>query len=151
MAEPTDSKAIQRLTGQIAALGLFMSRSRDKCLPFFKSLKKAFEWISKCRETFQELKGGGQLYPSQRGRPSPKPIYYVSKVLQGAEIHYSKVEKFSLALVMAARKLRPYFKAHSIRVLTKQPLCKILYDIKSSGRMINSAIELREFDISYIP
>ncbi|XP_071721736.1 uncharacterized protein [Rutidosis leptorrhynchoides] len=52
---------------------------------------------------------------------------------------------------MATRKLRPYFYAHSIGVLTEQPLRKILHDIKSSGRMINWAVELSEFDISYLP
>ena len=38
-----------------------------------------------------------------------KPIYYVSKILHGAEINYSTIEKFALALIMASRKLRPYF------------------------------------------
>ncbi|XP_071723341.1 uncharacterized protein [Rutidosis leptorrhynchoides] len=56
MAKPTDNKGVQRLTGQIAALGQFMSRSRDKCLPFFNALKRAFEWTLECREAFQELK-----------------------------------------------------------------------------------------------
>ncbi|XP_071723616.1 uncharacterized protein [Rutidosis leptorrhynchoides] len=52
---------------------------------------------------------------------------------------------------MAARELRSYFQAHLIRVLTEQPLHKILQDIKSSDRMINWAVELGEFDISYLP
>ena len=33
------------------------------------------------------------------------PIYYVSKALQDAETRYSEIEKFTLALVIAARKL----------------------------------------------
>ena len=28
----------------------------DKCLPFFKTLKKAFAWTNECEATFQELK-----------------------------------------------------------------------------------------------
>ncbi|XP_077232287.1 uncharacterized protein LOC143868340 [Tasmannia lanceolata] len=51
-----------------------------------------------------------------------KPVYYVSKVLHDAEIRYQRVEKLAYALVMAARKLRPYFQAHTIKVLTDQPL-----------------------------
>ena len=27
----------------------------DKCLPFFKTLKKAFEWTDKCQKAFEEL------------------------------------------------------------------------------------------------
>ena len=38
-----------------------------------------------------------------------KLVYYVSKILHGAELNYSTIEKFALALVMASRKLRPYF------------------------------------------
>jgi len=42
------------------------------------------------------------------------PIYYVSHALAGAEVNYPLTEKFADALVMASRKLRPYFEAHKI-------------------------------------
>ncbi|KAM1957686.1 hypothetical protein ACFX15_003163 [Malus domestica] len=38
-----------------------------------------------------------------------RPVYYTSKALQDVETRYSNIEKLALALVMAARKLRPYF------------------------------------------
>ncbi|KAL0433428.1 UNVERIFIED_CONTAM: hypothetical protein Slati_2677100 [Sesamum latifolium] len=47
-----------------------------------------------------------------------QPVYYVSKVLQGAELNYSPIEKIALALVVAARKLRLYFQSHRVTVLT---------------------------------
>ncbi|KAM2645265.1 hypothetical protein EV1_018826 [Malus domestica] len=50
------------------------------------------------------------------------PVYYASKALQDAGTRYSNIEKLALALVMSARKLRPYFQAHSIIVLTNHPL-----------------------------
>jgi len=50
------------------------------------------------------------------------PVYYVSHTLAGAKLNYPLIEKFAYALVMASRKLRPYFKAHKILVLTDQPL-----------------------------
>ncbi|RVW85471.1 hypothetical protein CK203_044047 [Vitis vinifera] len=56
--------------------------------------------------------------------PSPKeqkPIYYVSKALAGLETRYSKMELTTLALRSAAQKLRPYFQAHPVVVLTDQP------------------------------
>ena len=40
------------------------------------------------------------------------PIYYVIKALQDAEMRYPKIEKLALALVVGAKKLRPYFQAH---------------------------------------
>ncbi|KAL8116196.1 hypothetical protein AgCh_022623 [Apium graveolens] len=80
-----------------------------------------------------------------------KPVYYVSKILHGAELNYSTIEKFALALVMASRKLRPYFQAHQIEVLTNQPLRNIIHSPKASGRLIKWAIELGEFDLKYKP
>ncbi|CAL9017964.1 unnamed protein product [Prunus brigantina] len=47
--------------------------------------------------------------------------------------------------------LRPYFQAHSINVLTNQPLRQVLQKPETSGRLIKWAIELGEFDISYQP
>ncbi|KAM2087215.1 hypothetical protein ACFX1R_024667 [Malus domestica] len=52
---------------------------------------------------------------------------------------------------MSARKLRPYFQAHSIIVLTNHPLRQILQSPDTSRRMIKWAITLGEFDISYQP
>jgi hypothetical protein len=42
MQPPRTTEQLQQLTGRIAALNRFISRSIDKCLPFFKILKKAF-------------------------------------------------------------------------------------------------------------
>ena len=53
---PSNIKEIQRLTGRIAALSRFVSRSYDKCRPFFQVLKKAFHWDSQCEEAFSTLK-----------------------------------------------------------------------------------------------
>ena len=44
MEPPSNTKEIQRLTGRIATLSCFVSRSSDKCRPFFQVLKKAFHW-----------------------------------------------------------------------------------------------------------
>ena len=41
MRPPSNTKEIQRLTERIAALSRFVSRSSDKCQPFFQVLKKA--------------------------------------------------------------------------------------------------------------
>ena len=56
MRPPSNIKEIQRLTRRIAALSLFVSRSSDKCRPFFQVLKKAFHWDAQCEEAFSVLK-----------------------------------------------------------------------------------------------
>ena len=36
-------KEVQSLTGRVVALNRFVSKATNKCLPFFKVLRKAFE------------------------------------------------------------------------------------------------------------
>ncbi|RVW75836.1 hypothetical protein CK203_055080 [Vitis vinifera] len=86
--------------------------------------------------------------------PSPKeqkPVYYVSRALADVETRYSKMELTALALRSAAQKLRPYFQAHPVIVLTDQPLRSILHKPDLTGRMLQWAIELSEFGIEFQP
>ena len=48
MTSPKTIKEVQKLTGRIAALNRFISKATDKCLSFFKTLKRAFIWTDKC-------------------------------------------------------------------------------------------------------
>ena len=41
-------KEVQSLNGKIVALNRFVSKATDKCLPFFHTLKKSFEWMDEC-------------------------------------------------------------------------------------------------------
>ena len=59
-----------------------------------------------------------------------------------AETKYPELEKLALALVVASRKLRPYFHAHSIMVLTNYPLRQVLQKPEALGKLLKWAIEL---------
>ncbi|XP_059446338.1 uncharacterized protein LOC132177877 [Corylus avellana] len=170
-------KQVQQLTGRIATLNRFISRSTDKCLLFFKILRKAFEWSEECEQAFEQLKRylvsppllsravpGETLYLYLAVSPTAvsaalireeegvqKPVYFISRALHGAEERYVQMEKFAFALVIASRKLRPYFQAHTINVLTEYPLKKVLRKLDLFGRLVNWAIEISEFDIHYGP
>ena len=144
MQPTSNTKEIQRLTGRIAALSRFISRSNDKCRPFFQVLKKAFHWDDQCEEAFSTLKtylrsppvlvspSEGELLTfylvvsdfststalvRERDRIQ-QPVYYCSRALRGAEERYPKMEKLILALVTTAKRLRPYFQAHTIKIPT---------------------------------
>lgn len=80
-----------------------------------------------------------------------RPIYYISHALKGAEVRYPTPEKTAYAVVLAARKLRPYFQTSAITVLTNQPLLQILHKPGSSGRLLKWTIELSEYEIYYAP
>ncbi|KAG7556517.1 Integrase catalytic core [Arabidopsis suecica] len=177
MPSPKNFKEVQRLTGRIAALNRFISRSTDKSLPFYQILKgnKGFLWDEKCEEAFGQLKAylttppvlskpevdeklylyvsvskhavSGVLVREDRGEQ--KPIYYISKSMTDPETRYTMMEKLALAVVTSARKLRPYFQSHPIEVLTNQPLRTILHSPNQSGRLAKWAVELSEYDIEY--
>ena len=55
---PRNPKEVQKLTGMTAALNRFISRSADRCRPFFFLLHKwkGFEWTEECAVAFQQLK-----------------------------------------------------------------------------------------------
>ncbi|KAL0402100.1 UNVERIFIED_CONTAM: hypothetical protein Slati_4239900 [Sesamum latifolium] len=136
MKAPTNFNEVQRLTRRITALSRFISEAAEKSLPFFKVLRqvKNFEWDASCQQTFEELKSylaklpllvkpchGDTLYlylsttPHAMGsvlireeEGKQMPIYYVSKVINIAEGRYAPIEKMALALVVTARRLRPY-------------------------------------------
>ncbi|XP_074323151.1 uncharacterized protein LOC141660087 [Apium graveolens] len=48
-------------------------------------------------------------------------------------------------------KLRQYFQGREIRLITNQPLRKIIHKPDASGRLVNWAIELSQFNIKFIP
>ena len=55
---PRNPKEVQKLTGIMTALNRFISRSAERCRPFFLLLHKwkEFRWSEECVIAFQELK-----------------------------------------------------------------------------------------------
>ena len=152
-------KELQSLNGKIAALNRFVSRATNKCLSFFRMLKKSFEWMDECQQAFEELKAylsaPPLLSPSQPGEELflylaislatisaalireeervQKPVYYASCALRRAEERYLPMEKLAFALVMTTRKLKSYFQAHTVIVLTDKPLWQAISNPDVTG------------------
>ncbi|GKA40979.1 reverse transcriptase domain-containing protein [Tanacetum coccineum] len=75
----------------------------------------------------------------------------MSRALRGPEINYNPMEKLVLALLSASRRLKRYFQAHTIVVITDQPIKKLLSNSEISGRMLKWKFELEGYDIQYRP
>jgi hypothetical protein len=145
----------------------------------FRILKKqdSFNWTQECEDAFKELKVSLASPPvltkpivgdtlilylavtdeavsavliREKGK-GQFPIYFVSKALQGVDLNYQRLEKVAFALLIASRKLRPYFQCYPILVRTNQPIRQILHKPDLAGRMMSWAIELTLYDISYEP
>ncbi|KAJ8483717.1 hypothetical protein OPV22_016202 [Ensete ventricosum] len=177
MQPPKTIKEVQRLTGRLVALSRFISRAGDKSSTFFRALKSAkdFRWTPECEEAFRQLKSHIENLPQLASVKDGEPlglylastdlavssvlvtldkvgemsIYYTSHVLAGPELRYSIIERIALALILASRKLRPYFQTHPIKVIIDQPLRQILSKFDVAGRMLKWSVELGEFDIKY--
>ena len=175
---PSSKKEIQRLTGQLAALGRFISRFTDRLKPFFTTLRGASraEWDEKCNLAFEAIKqylteplilvspeAGDTFYLylaasdiavsaalfKECGDAKLRPVFFVSKSLTNAETKYTHLEWATMALQTSTQKLRPYFQAHPIVVLTDLPLRGTIHKPNLSGRMAHWAMELSEYGIQY--
>ena len=143
---PRNPKEVQKLTGMIAALNRFISRSAERCRPFFLLLHKwkEFRWSEDCVIAFQKLKHY-LSHPPIMSSPMvdevlfayiavalyaislvlirvdngmQQPVYYVSKSLNEAVVRYLPLENAILAVVHAIRKLPYYFQVCTVVVLT---------------------------------
>ena len=65
------------------------------------------------------------------------------------ETWYSQVEHMALTLRVVAKKLRLYFQAYQVTILTNQPLKVTLHKLDLSGQMMKWAIKLNKYDIQY--
>ncbi|KAJ0521768.1 putative ribonuclease H [Helianthus annuus] len=176
---PANAKDVQRLTGRIAALNKFISKSSEKCKDFYDILRKnkKFEWTEKHESALRALKeylsSAPALMKPEKGdvlslnlavsskavsavfvkdhEGTQYPVYYVSKSLLDAESRYSHLEKLILALIMASTKLRHYFETHVIVVKTNFPIKNVLRKPEMSRRMVKWAVKLSAYDIRYEP
>ena len=78
-------------------------------------------------------------------------MYYTNQVLRGVEERYPPMEKLAFALVATTCKLKSYFQAHTVVILTDKPLQRAISNPETVERMALWAIELSEFDVQYYP
>jgi len=118
---PATVKEVQQLKGRMASLSRFVSASEEKCHPYFQCLKRnnRFVWTKECEEAFIKLKeylaSPPVLCKPQVATPLrlyfaitekaisavliqdqdqvQRPIYFVSKVLQGPKVRYQAWRK----------------------------------------------------------
>ena len=135
---PTSRKGVQQLTGRLAALGRFISFFTDLLKPFFITLKgaKRVGWNEVCDKSFMEIKQymteppilaspgasdtlylylvvsevsvSATLFKEDENRKH-RPIFFIRKSLVEVETLYNRLEQAALVLLIATKKLRPYF------------------------------------------
>ncbi|GJR98666.1 reverse transcriptase domain-containing protein [Tanacetum coccineum] len=137
---------VQKLNGKLASLNRFLSKSAEKSLPFFKTLKKCtkksdFQWTSETEEAFRQIK---KLI-------AELPTLTASRENEELIIYLAAVKEAISAVLMTDREGRQipvYFVSRTLR----GPEVNIpLENSEISGRMLKWKFELEGYDIQYRP
>nr|GEV65066.1 hypothetical protein [Tanacetum cinerariifolium] len=144
------------LSGKLAALNRFLSRSAERAMPFFDTLKNItkenmddFRWMEAAKQAFQGLKILIMELPTLTTLNLKETLY----------VYLATSREAVSGVLMADRKgkqntnprLRRYFEAHLIKLITDQPIKQILNKPEASRKLAKYAVELGAYNIAYMP
>ena len=165
MKRPTIVKKLKNFLGKISYIRRFIPVLASVTKGLSKLLKKGtkFTWGTKQQEAFQRIQQIMNHLPTfqapVRGRPlllylasnsqairallahedddgNKQPIYYVNRTLKDAETRYLRIEKACLVIIYKSQRLKRYFSAHQILLVTKShPIKALLHQSLLTGRI----------------
>ena len=155
MKPPATVNELKSFLGKVLYIRRFIHGLASITYDFTKLLRKgqSFEWGEAQQTTFKRLQqimmnllivqapihkkplllylatnsyAIGALIAQEDGSDIEQPVYYISCALKDAEIRYPRAEKTCLAIVYASQRLRHYFLAYEVWLMTKSHAIKTL-------------------------
>uniref|UniRef100_A0A2N9FFM0 RNA-directed DNA polymerase n=1 Tax=Fagus sylvatica TaxID=28930 RepID=A0A2N9FFM0_FAGSY len=178
MKPPTTHKELKSFLGKLSYIRRFIPGLAAVTSAFAPLLKKgaSFHWSTECQEAFEKVqdvmtklptvcapisgkplrlylasnsRAIGALIAQENDNGVEQPIYYVSRTLKDAESRYSGAERSCLALIYASQRLRHYFLAHKVQLMTKShPIRSLLQRPVLSGRLAQWLLQLSQYEIT---
>nr|GFA36974.1 reverse transcriptase domain-containing protein [Tanacetum cinerariifolium] len=133
LPSPRTIKEVQSLNGKLAKAKQDFRQLKQHLseLPLLVAPKPKEELIIYLSATYGAISA---VLMTER-EATQTPIYFISHALQGPELNYTPMEKLVLSLVLAAKRLRRYFQAHPVTVITDQPIKQIMSRPNVAGRL----------------
>ena len=83
--------------------------------------------------------------------PVQRPVYFISEVLSETKTRYPQIWKLFYAVILAQWKLRHYFEAHPVTMVSSFRLGEIVHNREVTGRIAKWSVELMGETLTYAP
>ncbi|XP_015162526.1 uncharacterized protein [Solanum tuberosum] len=181
MPKPQNIHELKSLQGKLAYLRRFISNIAGRCQPFSHLMKKGapFNWDQTCSDAFKSIKSYlakpsvlaapipgkplilyiaaqersvGALLAQENSEGKENVLYYLSRMMTPNELNYSPIEKLCLALVFLIQKMKHYFQAHVVHLISREnPIKFVMSKPLLSDRLARWYFQFQQFEIVYIP
>uniref|UniRef100_A0A2N9FRS5 Uncharacterized protein n=1 Tax=Fagus sylvatica TaxID=28930 RepID=A0A2N9FRS5_FAGSY len=149
MKAPTSHKELKSFLGRLSYIRRFIPGLAAVTATFMPLMKERIPGRPLRLYLASNSEAIGGLVAQEDEDGTEKPIYYVSRALRDAETRYSGAERACLALIYASQRLRHYFLAHKIQLITKShPIRSLLHRPVLSGRLAQWLLQLSQYEIT---
>jgi hypothetical protein len=143
-------QAFQELKQHLVSLPIMVAlEPREPLYLYIAAAAEAVSMVLVVERTTQEGQEPEDLGPATGVQTIQRLVYYIGEVLHEAKTRYLDTHKLLYVVLVASRKLRHYFQAHRVVVVTSFLLRAILHNSNATGNIAKWAAELAEFQLDF--
>jgi hypothetical protein len=143
-------QAFQELKQHLVSLPIMVAlEPREPLYLYIAAAAEAVSMVLVVERTTQEGQKPEDLGPATGVQTIQRLVYYIGEVLHEAKTRYLDTHKLLYVVLVASRKLRHYFQAHRVVVVTSFLLRAILHNSNATGNIAKWAAELAEFQLDF--